>query len=89
MLTVTDSSAFRRDIKRLRKRGKEIEKLYAIVSLLVSGKPLPVRCHPHRLSGNWSPAWDCHIEPDWLLIYEIRGAELLLIGTGTHADLFT
>jgi len=55
---------------------------------LQSGSRLPARCHPHALRGNWAGHWDCHIEPDWLLLYRITERELVLVRTGTHAELF-
>ena len=72
----------------MRKRGKDIDKLLAIVECLVEGKELEPRHKPHPLSGNWKPLWDLHIEPDWLLIYRVTNEEAYLARTGTHADLF-
>ena len=57
---------FEKDIKRAGKRGKDIDKLWGIVEQLLSRQPLDPRNRPHRLSGDWSPYWECHIEPDWL-----------------------
>ena len=88
MRDVVQSSAFERDLRKLLKRGKELAKLYEIVEQLAKGELLAVRHKPHPLKGDWKPKWDCHIEPDWLLIYEVTDDEVLLARTGTHSDLF-
>ncbi len=88
MLTPVESSRFRKDIKRMKKRGKDMEKLKALLTLLINKAPLPEVYQAHPLKGNWLPFWDAHIEPDWLLIYLQQNDELLLARTGTHADLF-
>jgi mRNA interferase YafQ len=79
---------FRRDVKRAQKRGEDMSKLRTLLSLLVEGTPLPARYRDHALGGEWRDFRDCHIEPDWLLIYRIDGDDLFLIRTGTHSDLF-
>lgn len=79
---------FDRDLRRARRRGKTPDKLWEIVELLVRGEPLPLRCRRHRLSGQWNRLWECHIEPDWLLIWDEAEQTLTLVRTGTHADLF-
>jgi len=79
---------FRADVKRQKRRGKNIEELVAVVGLLVEEGVLPPAYAAHKLSGPWSGVWECHIEPDWLLIYTVADEEVLLIRTGTHADLF-
>jgi mRNA interferase YafQ len=83
-----ESSRFRKDIKRMKKRGKNMEKLKALLTLLINEEPLPEMYQAHPLKGSWLPFWDAHIEPDWLLIYLQQSDELLLARTGTHADLF-
>ena len=88
MLSPIRSSAFRRDVKRLEKRGREMGKLRAILLLLLEEKNLPERHRDHPLKGAWSGFRDLHIEPDWILIYRVRGSELELVRTGTHSDLF-
>lgn len=88
MLTPRRSGAFKRDVRKAGKRGKDMTKLRAVLALLMDGKPLPERCKDHALKGGWSGFRDAHIEPDWLLIYRIEGDELQLARTGTHADLF-
>ena len=79
---------FRRDVKLAQKRGNNMAKLREVVLLLIEGRPLPQHCKDHSLRGDWKHYRDCHIEPDWLLIYKIDGDDLYLVRTGTHADLF-
>ena len=88
MRRLAQSTSFVRDIKRMKKRGKDIAKLQAVVSLLRRGLPLEPRCRDHALAGEWSPCRDCHIEPDWILIYQTLPDELRLVRTGTHSDFF-
>lgn len=82
------SGAFKRDAKRVAKRGKDMAKLREILQLLIDGEILPARYKDHPLKGEWVGWRDAHIEPDWLLIYRVAGNELRLARTGTHADLF-
>jgi mRNA interferase YafQ len=79
---------FRRDVKLAQKRGKDMAKLRELILLLIEGGPLPPKCKDHPLGGDWKRHRDCHIEPDWLLIYKIDGDDLYLVRTGTHSDLF-
>jgi mRNA interferase YafQ len=79
---------FRRDVKLAQKRGKDMSKLREVILLLTGGRPLPPRFRDHPLTGDWKHYRDCHIEPDWLLIYKIDGDDLYLVRTGTHSDLF-
>jgi mRNA interferase YafQ len=72
----------------MRKRGKDLEKIKAVIDLLVAGEPLPPKNRDHKLGGNWIGRRDCHVEPDWILIYKLTEDELLLERTGTHSDLF-
>ncbi|HEU4982913.1 MAG TPA: type II toxin-antitoxin system YafQ family toxin [Acidobacteriaceae bacterium] len=88
MREVILGSQFKRDVKLAEKRGKDMSKLRTLVLLLAEGAPLPPRYRDHALSGDWKHFRDCHIEPDWLLIYKIDGNDLYLTRTGTHADLF-
>jgi mRNA interferase YafQ len=81
-------STFKRDFRRMEKRGAPIKRLHEIVSILANNESLPARCRPHHLSGKWSGFWECHIGPDWLLIYDLEGDALSLHRTGTHSDLF-
>lgn len=72
----------------MRKRGKDLGKLEAIVQRLATDSELEDRHKPHPLTGDWKPLWDLHIVPDWLLIYRITEKEVFLSRTGTHSDLF-
>jgi mRNA interferase YafQ len=72
----------------MRKRGKDLEKVKAVIDLLVDEESLPPKNRDHKLGGNWIGRRDCHIEPDWILIYKLTEDELLLERTGTHSDLF-
>ena len=90
MLEVKFTSKMKRDFKRVQKRGKDMKKLYALLKLLVLQEPLPKKYQDHPLKGDMQGYRECHIEPNWLLIYQIKDDELLLLasGTGTHSDLF-
>ena len=88
MKTLVESTAFRKDLKRAKKRSYDREKLDAVIRKLQSAETLPASSRPHPLKGEWKGFWECHIEPDWLLIYAATDTELHLMRTGTHADLF-
>ncbi|MEM6429691.1 MAG: type II toxin-antitoxin system YafQ family toxin [Deinococcota bacterium] len=88
MLKVIPNKAFRKDVKRLRKRGYDIDKLFKVIDILASGVSIDQKYKPHPLKGNWKPSWDLHIAPDWILIYELTDEAVYLVRTGTHADLF-
>ena len=88
MRDIRESSRFRRDLRRMQRRGKDLSKLYDVVETLARGEELDARHRPHPLIGNWRSFWDCHIEPDWLLIYRVQEAFVELYRTGSHADLF-
>lgn len=79
---------FKRDAKRAQKQGRPLGKIRVIVEALMSGEALDARLHDHALSGAYSGARECHVEPDWLLIYTLSSEELVLVRCGTHADLF-
>jgi len=90
MYKIRPSAKFQRDLKRIQKRGYDITLLKDVLNLLVNGKILPIKYKDHNLSGNFKGCRECHITPDWLLIYEISDDELILYltRTGTHSDLF-
>jgi len=88
MRALRTTKQFERDLRRASRRGKALDKLWDIVELLVRGEPLPARFRRHRLSGEWNRLWECHIEPDWLVIWDETEETLTLVRTGTHADLF-
>ena len=82
------SSQFHRDVKRLQKKGKDLEKLKKLIELLLAGEPLPAQYKDHPLKLNWAGYWDAHVEPDWVLIYSATADKVHLERTGTHEELF-
>ena len=88
MLQIRDTTAFRKDVKRVKKQGKQLKKLQTVILILEHEKPLTAKYKDHSLSGNWSNHRECHIEPDWLLIYYIIDGLLVLVRTGSHSELF-
>ena len=88
MRNLISGAQFRRDVKLAQRRGKDMSKLRELISRLAEGStPLPV-FKDHPLSGEWKHHRECHLEPDWLLIYKVKGDDLYLVRTGTHADPF-
>ncbi len=80
---------FRRDLKKAdRNPRQDVEKLGVVVDLLLENGSLPDEYSPHPLIGNWRPAWECHIQPDFLLIYEVDDEVLTLRRCGSHSELF-
>jgi len=79
---------FKRDVKLAKKRGKDLNKLRHVIVLLLEGLPLPRESGDHPLKGEWKPSRDCHIEPDWILIYSIDSDKVCFERTGSHADIF-
>lgn len=90
MLEVKYTNKMKRDVKLMRKRGKDMDKLQDIVDLLMERIPLPEKHRDHQLTGNLKDFRECHIEPDWLLMYQVLEDTLILslTATGSHADLF-
>lgn len=88
MNSVFQTSRFKKDLKLAKKRGKNLDKLKTVVSILMADQTLDPKYRDHALTGNWQGSRDCHIEPDWLLIYRIDGDALYLERTGSHSDLF-
>lgn len=90
MLTISYSSRFKKDYKVIKKRGYDIEMLEEVLTLLCEEQPLPQKYLDHALTGNFIGHRECHITPDWLLIYKVEADELLLslTRTETHSDLF-
>ena len=87
-LEIKIMNACRRDIRKLQRQGKNLEELYTVVKMLAEGETLPERYRDHYLTGNWRGFRECHIRPDWLLIYRIVDQELQLTRSGSHSDLF-
>ncbi len=88
MLNVRYSTQFKKDFKTCIKRGYKMPLLQQIIDTLRIPTPLPAKNRDHNLSGNYSGYKECHITPDWLLIYQQTDTELKLDRTGTHSDLF-
>lgn len=80
--------SFKKDLRRIENRRLDRFKLDNVVTALRRGETLPASARPHKLSGEWFGFWECHIAPDWLLIYDVTDTAILLARTGTHADLF-
>ena len=79
---------FEKDLKRMGKRGKELSKIKEVMTLLIAEEQLAERYRDHALIGNYKGRRECHIEPNWLLIYKLAGDEIIFERTGTHSDLF-
>ena len=88
MRKLETTNRFEKDFALMKKRGKNIKKLEEIVNNLLKGKPLAKKNRLHMLSGNWKDYHECHIEPDWLLIFRVSDKTVRLIRTGSHSDLF-
>lgn len=90
MLNIVPSNQFKKDLKLAKKRGLKLELLSNVVNTLAMQQPLEPKYRDHNLTGNYSGFRECHIEPDWLLVYRTDETELelFLFRTGTHSDLF-
>jgi len=90
MLSVAYTNQFKKDFKRVQKRGLNLLELQKLIELIVNEEPIPAKYKNHKLIGDYKDVWDCHIKPDWLLLYQldIENKEVTFVRTGTHADLF-
>ncbi len=88
MKIIEYTNSFTRDLKKIKKRSWNLDKLSLIVDKLLRNEDLEPRNRPHKLIGNYADKWECHIEPDWILIYKVTDELVILYRTGTHADLF-
>ena len=90
MFTIKPTTRFQKDVKRAQKRGYDMALLTDIIKKLASGEALSAKNRDHALTGNYAGCRECHITPDWLVIYEIEEQQLFLYltRTGTHSDLF-
>lgn len=90
MRTFSRASQFKKDVKLADRRGKDLDKLKAVLDLLIEGEPLPEQYKDHPLRGEFAGSRDCHIEPDWILIYTLVESDMHVRfeRTGTHSDLF-
>jgi len=89
MREIARTSQFKSDFKKLAKSGRySIEELLEVVEKLAKDLPLPEHYFDHPLAGKWKDHRDCHIHPDWVLIYRLEPGKLTLVRTGSHSDLF-
>ena len=88
MLTPAFTRQFDKDVKRMQRRAKNLEKLKTIIRSLIAEESLNPIFHDHKLIGNWKARRECHIESNWLLIYKIEENRIIFERTGTHSDLF-
>lgn len=90
MLSLVMTSKFRKDLDRMCKRGKDLGKMKYVIDMLCAEKDLAAKYRVHALIGNYKGFYECHVEPDWILIYAIDKEALILVAahTGTHSDLF-
>jgi len=86
--SINRTHSFKKDFKLIKRQNKDISKLTNIISRLAEGVKLEEQHHDHKLKGKYNDCYECHIEPDWLLVYRIEGDRLDLIRTGSHSDLF-
>ena len=86
MLDFDFTNQFKKDIKLLKKRGKDLDKIYDVMIALIWEEPLPVRCREHKLSGNYAGITECHIEGDWVMLYRKTEQRIGFYCTGTHSD---
>ena len=86
MRTIIYTNQFKRDFKRIQKQNKDIEKLKIAIAKLAAGEALDEKFKDHALQGDYVGTRDCHVNPDWLLIYAIIGDELRLVRTGSHTE---
>ena len=87
-LRLYTETQFKRDVKLCKKQSRDLEKLWEVVETLCNRISLSPNHKKHRLSGKYKKSWECHIEPDWLLIWDVKGDTLRLIRTGSHSELF-
>ncbi len=88
MLKISATNKFKKDLKICQKRKYNFDLLYSVVDTLAIPAPLEEKNREHNLKGDYAGHKECHISPDWLLIYRTTDTELILVRTGTHADLF-
>lgn len=90
MYSIIYTNRFKKDLQRCQKRGFDVSLVRTAISILQRDGKLPASYRPHKLTGNYEGKWECHIKPDWLLVWEQNDTELrmLFLYTGTHADLF-
>ena len=85
---VISSASFRRDVRRGTRRGLDTDRMWDLVDMLANGVPLPRNARRHRLTGNWTGRWECHIAVNWILVWTEDADTIYLERTGTHDDVF-
>ncbi len=88
MLISVYQNHFKKDLKLAKKRGKDISQLKKIITKIVNEEPLLPKNKEHKLMGKYKWLWECHITPDWLLVYKVTSTEAIFVRTGSHSDLF-
>ena len=88
MKAIRRTSQFKRDVKRMQRQGRDLEKLKKVLETVVKGEGLAAKYRDHVLVGQYKGTRECHIEPEWVLIYELAEIEIVLTRTGSHSDLF-
>jgi mRNA interferase YafQ len=90
MYKLITTNKFEKSLKLCKKRGYDLTSLQKVLDILQETGSLPIKYKPHKLTGNYKDCWECHIKPDWLLVWKQNDTELilLLLDTGTHSDLF-
>lgn len=88
MLNPVYTTAFKKDVKLIKKRHLDSALLKSVMTDIIEQRPLAAKLRNHKLTGNWKDHWECHVAPDWLLIYKLVGEDVIFERTGSHSDLF-
>jgi mRNA interferase YafQ len=88
MLNVVFKSRFKKDLKRLKSSNRDEDELLAVIEVLAMEQPLETKFRDHALTGDYTGCRECHIRPDWLLVYQATNSDLILLRTGSHSELF-
>lgn len=88
MKEIKTTTKYKKDFKRIERQGKKMSLLKDVLTRLVNDEPLDRRHHNHKLSGEYSDCWECHIQPDWLLIYRCDETTITLVRMGSHPELY-
>lgn len=88
MIELIRTNQFKKDYKLAMKRGKKLQALPTVLEAMLENQALDSKYKVHRLSGDWSGYWECHLEPDYLMVYTLSEEAITLVRLGTHADLF-
>lgn len=88
MLNPVYTTAFKKDVKLIKTRHLDSALLKSVMTDIIEQRPLAAKLRNHKLMGNWKDHWECHVAPDWLLIYKLVGEDVIFERTGSHSDLF-